>query len=302
VTKRGTDRREFLKSAGVVAAGVGVAGLGGRLMADTPAAKGKGAPHAEKLGWRLGCQAWTFHVDENNQPVTFYEAMDKTAELGLHFIEAFPGQAISKNGGERLTEKTSADTRKEIKKRLADKGLKLVNFGVGGHSRELFDFAKDMGIETLVSEPAFDAFDEINKMVEEYQINLALHDHPKPSRYWNPDTVLKVCEGRSKRIGACADTGHWMRSDIKPIDAVKKLEGRIISFHFKDLNEFGKGAHDVAWGTGRADIKGILAEVKSQGIKPVFSIEFEYHYGKSMPELAECVAYFDQVAKELTSA
>jgi sugar phosphate isomerase/epimerase len=291
-----------LKSAGVVAASIGFAGMGGRIMADEAAAKGKGAPHAEKLGWRLGCQAWTFHTDENGKRVTFYEAIDKTASLGLHFIEAFPGQPIESVDGEGLSEKTSEDTRKEVKKRLADNGLKLVNFGVGGHSRAIFDFAKDMGIETIVSEPKEDAFDEIDKLVEEYQINLAIHDHPKPSHYWNPDTVLKVCEGRSKRIGACADTGHWMRSDIKPLDAIKKLEGRIISFHFKDLNEFGKGAHDVPWGTGRADMKDILTEVRRQGIKPVFSIEYEYHYGKSMPELAECVAYFDKVAKGLADA
>jgi L-ribulose-5-phosphate 3-epimerase len=55
----------------------------------------------------------------------------------------------------------------------------------------------------------------------------------------------------------------------------------------------------VPWGTGRGDVKGMLTEVKRQGIKPVFSIEYEYHYGHSMPELAECVAYFDKVCAEL---
>jgi sugar phosphate isomerase/epimerase len=154
-----------------------------------------------------------------------------------------------------------------------------------------------MGIETLVSEPKFDAFDAIDKLCEEYKINVALHDHPKPSPYWNPDTVLKVCKDHSKRIGACCDTGHWMRSDLNPVECLRKLEGRIISFHVKDLNEFGPKAHDVPWGTGRGDIKGILTEVKRQGIKPVFSMEYEHRF--TMPELAECVAYFDKVAAEL---
>jgi sugar phosphate isomerase/epimerase len=295
MTKHLTDRRTFLKVAGVTA-GTGLAGIGGRSMADEPASRGKGAPNAQKLGWRLGCQAWTFN------DVSLYEAIDKTASLGLHFIEAFPNQRVSKGDELRFTQNLPDDARKEVKKRLADSGLKLVNFGVGGHSKEHFEFAKDMGIETLVSEPAFDAFDGIDKLCEEYQINVALHDHPKPSRYWNPDTVLKVCEGHSKRIGACCDTGHWMRSGIKPVDALKKLEGRIISFHLKDLNEFDKQAHDVPWGTGRADIKGILTEVRRQGIKPVFSVEYEYHYGHSLPEIAECVAYFDKVAGELAGS
>jgi hypothetical protein len=51
------------------------------------------------------------------------------------------------------------------------------------------------------------------------------------------------------RGGACADTGRWMRSELNPVEQLKKLEGRIISFHFKDLNKFGGGAHDVPWGT-----------------------------------------------------
>jgi sugar phosphate isomerase/epimerase len=172
-----------------------------------------------------------------------------------------------------------------------------VNFGVGPYNREAFDFAKEMGIETLVSEPPFDAFDELDKLCEEYKINVALHDHPRPSRYWSPDIVLKACKGHSKRIGACCDTGHWMRSDINPVEALKKLEGRIISFHLKDLNEYGRSAHDVPWGTGRGDIKGVLTEVKRQGIQPVFSMEYEFSF--TMSELAQCVRYFDQVAAEL---
>ncbi len=262
-------------------------------MADQPAGKGQGAPHAPKLGWRLGCQAWTFN------DMTFFDAIDKTAALGLHFIEAFPGQRIQPGGEEKFTEKLSPESRKEVKKRLADNGIKLVNFGVGGYSKAIFEFAKDMGIETLVCEPPPSAFDGIEKLVEVYQINVALHDHPRPAPYWNPDRVLQVCQGRNKRIGACCDTGHWMRSDIKPVDALRKLQGRIISFHLKDLNEYGKKAHDVPWGTGRGDIKGILIEVHRQGVKPVFSVEYEYHYGHSMPEIAECVAYFDKVCQEL---
>jgi sugar phosphate isomerase/epimerase len=288
-----SDRRAFLQAAGITVAGLGMTEFRGLAMADQPAKK-DGTPHATKLGWRLGCQAWSFH------DMTFYDAVDRVASLGLHVIEAYPGQKIEPNRDGTMVASMPEERRKEVKKRLSDNGLKLVNFGVGGYSKEIFDFAKDMGIETLVSEPPFDAFDEIEKLCDSYQINLALHDHPEPSRYWNPDTVLMVCKGRSKRIGACCDTGHWMRSGIKPIDALKKLEGRIISFHLKDLNEFAKDAHDVPWGTGRADIRGILTEVYRQKIKPVFSVEYEYHYGKSMPEIAECVAYFDKVAGELS--
>jgi sugar phosphate isomerase/epimerase len=285
------DRRRFLGTTAAVAAAVGLS-RPGRGSAGAAQA-GKGAPNAEKLGWRLGCQAYSF-----NQ-FTFFEAVDKTASLGLRYIEAYPGQRLSAERPEaQIGESMSAADRGLVKKKLGDANVKLVCFGVTGASRRTFDFAKDMGIETIVSEPDFNAFDQLDKLCEEYGINIALHNHPKPSRYWDPDTVLKVCKGRSKRIGACADTGHWMRSGINPIDALRKLQGRIISLHFKDLNQYGNG-HDVPWGTGKGDVRGMLKELRRQGLKAVFSIEYEYNWKNSLPEIAQCVEYFDKVAAEL---
>ena len=155
-----------------------------------------------------------------------------------------------------------------------------------------------MGLETLVAEPAKDAFDTLDKLCEEYGINVAIHDHPKPSHYWNPDTVLKVCQGRNKRIGACCDTGHWLRSGLSPVECLKKLEGRIISFHFKDLDRSDGGLHDVPWGTGKCDVKGMLAEVYRQKIKSIFMIEYEYNWDNSLPDMVQCVAFFDKIAAE----
>ena len=296
--KNRIDRRSFLKTTGALAAGLGLSGPGASRVLAAPA---KGAPNAEKIGWRLGCQAYSFNH------YSFFEAVDKNASLGLHYIEMYPGQKMSNDKPDiRVGEGMADDARKDVKKKLKDSGVKLVNYGVcglpkdEGACRRTFDFAKDMGIETIVSEPPLDAFDTIDKLCEEYKINVAMHNHPEPSRYWNPDTVLKVCKGRTKRIGACADTGHWMRSGINPLDAVKKLEGRIISFHFKDLNKYGRqGAHDVPWGTGKANVKAILTEVHRQGLKAVFSIEYEHNWTTSVPEIAQCVAYFDKVAAEL---
>src|SRR5512135_3620445 len=42
-------------------------------------------------GWHLAVQAWTFNK------FTFEEAVEKTASLGLDWIEGFPGQVVSKN-------------------------------------------------------------------------------------------------------------------------------------------------------------------------------------------------------------
>ncbi len=253
-------------------------------------------------GWRLGIQAWTFNR------FTLYEAIDKTASLGLDWIEAYPhGQKLSKDKPNvTFGHEMPVEIREEVKQKLADAGVKLINYGVvslpndEAECRKVFEFAKEMSIETLVSEPPAEAFEMLDKLCREYKISVAIHNHPKPSGYWNPDTVLGVCKGRSKWIGACADTGHWMRSGINPLEALKNLEGRIVSLHFKDINEFGKRkAHDVVWGKGVGDVKAMLAELHRQNFKGVFSIEYEHNWENSLPEIRQCVQYFDKVAGEL---
>ena len=63
------DRRSFLKATGSVGAGIGLARPGSVLgLGDE---RPQGAPNAEKLGWRLGCQAYSFNR------FTFFEAIDK---------------------------------------------------------------------------------------------------------------------------------------------------------------------------------------------------------------------------------
>jgi len=274
---------------------------GGAAAQDAGQIYDKGAPNAEALGWRLGCQAYSFNR------FTFFEAVDKNASMNLRVIEAYPGQKLSKDIPDATFDHgMSEEMQQKALDKLKSANMKVVNYGVVGLSndeaecRKVFDFAKKMGIETIVSEPPANSFDLLDKLTEEYGINVAIHNHPKPSMYWNYKKVLEVTAGRSKRIGSCADTGHWMRSGINPLEAVKALEGRIISFHLKDLNEFGNPkAHDVPWGSGKADMNAILTELHRQGFKGVFSVEYEHNWENSVPDISQCVKYFDEFAAGL---
>ncbi|MEN6459390.1 MAG: sugar phosphate isomerase/epimerase [Thermoguttaceae bacterium] len=297
------DRRCFLRTASALGAGMGLTLLGRPWSMAAPLAVG--APNAEKLGWRLGCQAWTFRL------FTLEETIGKVASLGLRCLEAFPGQKLGKDRpGVTFNVDSPVEVQQAVKKRLDAAGVRLTNFGVVGgdmvskdiaKSRKTFEFAKQMGIETITAEPEEDAFDTLEKLCEEYQVNLAIHNHPMPSHYWNPDAVLKILRGRSKRMGACADTGHWVRSGLKPVECLKKLEGRLISFHFKDVNKLAADAHDVPWGTGVCDVQGMLTEIHRQGVKAVFSIEYEHHWENSLPEIALSIKSFDAIAAKLAA-
>ena len=258
---------------------------------------------AGEENWKLGMQAYSF------KEFTFFEAVDKNKALGMRYIECYPGQQLSKEKPDvKVDHNMSSLDRKLMLQKLREAGVRLMNYGVvslpnnEAECRKVFNFAKEMGIETIVSEPPEDAFDVIEDLCKEFKIKVAIHNHPKPSHYWDPDTVLSVCEGRSKWIGACADTGHWTRSGVDPLEAIRKLgaAGRIISLHFKDLNEFGnRKAHDVPWGTGVSKAGEVLAELARQNFKGVFSVEWEHNWLNSMPDIAKCATFFERTAAEL---
>lgn len=251
-------------------------------------------------GMKLGTQAYTFNR------FTFFEAVDKARELGLSFIEVFPGQRVSKDMGDAVMgpNLTMAELAK-IKNKLDDAGIQAIGYGVAGlgsneaENRKTFDFAKVMGMTTITAEPGEDCLELVDKLANEYQINVAIHNHPKPSHYWNPETVLKAIKSRSKRIGACADTGHWVRSGLDPLACLKMLEGRILWSHFKDLNEKSPNAHDVPWGTGISGAKALIAELHRQGFKGGIMAEYEYNWDNSVPDLAKCVEFFTLTYAEL---
>jgi L-ribulose-5-phosphate 3-epimerase len=257
---------------------------------------------AEKQGWRLGMQSYSFHK------FTLTEALDKTQELGLKYIEIFPGHKLGGKWGDQVFgPQLDAKTRKELKELAASKGIKIVSTGVvvtnsPDEWEPLFQFAKDMGMEYISCEPALADWDLVEKLVRQYGIKAAVHNHPQPSTYWTPDNLLKAISDRSKLIGSCADVGHWRREGLNQIDCLKKLDGRIISLHFKDIaakKEGEKEQHDVIWGKGILDVKGMLQELKRQNFKGVFAIEYEYNWNNSVPDIKENIAYFNQVTNEI---
>ncbi len=254
-------------------------------------------PQEYKIGgFAIGCQAYTFNR------YSVMEAIDKTAEAGGKVIEFFPGQKLSKDEPNVTWDHNASDeTIAKVTARLKERGLKAVNYGVVGipkdeaGARKVFDFAKKLGLYAITTE-SVESLDTIEKLVKEYDIRVGIHNHPRrPNdanyKVWDPNYVLSVVKDRDPRIGSTSDTGHWVRSGLKPVDCLKILQGRVVSTHLKDLNEMGPNAHDVPYGNGVSNIPGILDELKRQGFTGNISIEYEYHWETSVPEVAACIGF-----------
>lgn len=251
-----------------------------------------GAPYAEQLGWQVGCQLYSFHTKP------FAEAIQMTASLGLKIAEAYPGHLLTPN---KKLNNLSADDKKLVKRILANNGVKLAGYGVAGYDRKTFELAKEMGFEYLTCEPVPDpkVYDELDKLVEEYDVKISVHNHPKPSAYWNYETELKLFKDHDPRIGACVDANHFIRSGLDPLKAIRALKGRIISFHFGDVRPEGDRFVDVPLGTGIGAVAEQLKELKKQGFKGYFPLENEKNPGQNIAAMAASVKFFNETAKSL---
>lgn len=253
-------------------------------------------PEEAKIsGFALGCQAYTFNR------FSAFEAIEKTAQAGGKIIEFYPGQKLSVEKSDlKLHHDATDETIAAIKEKLAKHGVRAANYGVVSGKdeaewRKIFEFAKKLNLYAITTEdvPHLDA---IEKLVKEFDICVAYHEHarqPNNANYkvWDPKYVLSIVKDRDPRIGACADTGHWATSGLKPVEALKILKGRIISCHIKDRPVIGEQKPDVVYGAGVLDVNAMLKELKAQKFAGNISIEYEANWDNSVPEVAQCIGF-----------
>lgn len=256
-------------------------------------------PETAKVGeFFAGCQAYSFRL------FSVLEAIDKTAAAGGKTIEFYPGQKFSTEKPDaKWDHNATPEMIQTVKAKLTEKGLTPVGYGViklgkdAAQDRKVFEFCKTMNIGIVISEPDVAGLDGIESLVKEFDIKMAIHNHPKRPLdraylFWDPNYVLSLVKDRDPRLGSCADVGHWVRSGLNPVDCIKILKGRIFDSHMKDLTEFGNPkAHDLPFGQGKSDIPAILAEYHAQGYPGPLHCEYEHNWETSLPEITQCLDF-----------
>ncbi len=257
---------------------------------------------AEKAGWKLSLQSYTFHK------FTLLEAFDKAEQLGIKYMEVFPGHRIGGKWGDQVFGyELDAASQKELRKLAKQKGIRIVGTGVFTSDNpedweRLFQFARNMKMEYISCEPPAQMWDRIEQLAKQYKIRVAVHNHPQPSTYWKPDLLLQHIGQRSPLLGSCADVGHWKRESLDNLGCLRQLEGRIHSLHFKDIVAKQPGQaeqHDTIWGQGILNVKEMLAILRQQKFRGYFTIEYEYNWENSVPDIRRCVEYFNEVCEGL---
>lgn len=164
-----------------------------------------------------------------------------------------------------------------------------------------FDIAKQLGVEFVTTEPPLNMWDQIDSLAGAYGVKVAIHEHWKGfSHYWDTDTTLMAIKGHPN-FYVCADLGHWPKSGIDPLDAVKKLSGRIIGVHFKDIAAYNDPTlKDVVTGTGVIKFPEIFEELRKQNFSGHIYIERDSVEPQgNLPSVMQEIKYFNEQVSRL---
>ena len=249
--------------------------------------------------WKFGVALWTFHT------VNFPQSLDKVDSTGLKYIEPNTFHAAGPELKDSMILRLSPAGIDKLKTLIAQKGLVCESIYIVGDStlsswKKQFDIARQLGVKYVTTEPPLKMWDSIDSLAGAYGLKVAIHEHWKGfSHYWDPDTTLMALKGHPN-FGVCADLGHWPKSGIDPLDAVKKLSGHIIGIHLKDIAAYNNPAlKDVVVGTGAVKFPEIFQELKRQNFTGYIYIERDStEPGGNLSSVMQEIKYYnEQVGK-----
>src|SRR4051812_32291702 len=172
--------------------------------------------------WNFGIALWTFHT------FSFSQSLDKVDSAGLKYIEPNNFTKTLPELNDSSLMQLSPSGIQKLKSLIEQRGLKCESVYLAGGKtiedwKKQFEMAKQFGVQFVTAEPPLNMLTSIDSLAGIYGIKVAIHEHWKGmSQYWNPDTTLMALQGHPN-FGVCADLGHWPKSGINPLDAVKKL-------------------------------------------------------------------------------
>jgi sugar phosphate isomerase/epimerase len=247
---------------------------------------------AKRFGpFKMGMQSYSLR----NFPLD--KALDTMQALGIETVEFFGAHYNPGSNDEQIS---------TMNQKLADHKLVALAHGVNGFSKDheankrLFEFAKKAGVRNITCDPSEDSFDSLDQLVAEYDIRVAIHNHGPGARYDKVASVLNAVKNRHANIGACADLGHFIRTDEDPVRVINLLEGRLFGIHLKDFEAPRGNAKGCILGEGVLDVAAVfkaLDKVKFPA-DACLALEYEENPNDPVAEIEKCLAAAEKGVKD----
>ncbi len=272
------SRRSLLRTGALAALAAPVAPI---------AARAQGAGAADRPdpwhGLKIGVASYTLR----KLPVD--AAVKAIQRVGLHYVSIKDSH---------LPLKSTPEERRSVVQKFRDGGITPLSCGViylpsdEPGMRAAFDYTRDCGIPTMVCSLDPAALPLAEKLVKEYDIRLAIHNHgPGDRRFETPEIVWNAVSPFDRRIGLCIDIGHTARAGVDPADAIRKYHERLYDLHLKDVtSRTAKGA-PVEGGRGVMDLRAVMEALVAVRFAHQAEFEYEKDADDPLPGLAETVGY-----------
>lgn len=285
------NRRQFI---GRVTSSMAAGAAGAGLLTGSPllrAARAAAVASGNKL--KLGIQLYSlrgFPLDK---------ALQHAKELGFEQVELFGGMLPINASPEEIA---------KVKARVAELGMTISAHGVNSFgkdfaaNRKTFEFAKELGVRQIAADPEPASFDNLDELVKEFDIRVAIHNHGPNARYNKAIDVIQAIDGHDERIGACADLGHFIRSGQQPVEVIRLLKGRLYGIHLKDFAEMKDKTKGVILGKGHLNVPAVFAALVKVGFPAdgALSLEYEENPDNPIEEIRECVAVAKKALKQMS--
>jgi inosose dehydratase len=254
------------------------------------------------LGLKIGVATYTV------RELPIEDAIKAVNRVGLKYVSI-------KNVKNHVDLSHTTEERKQRAQMFRDAGIVPLSVGNVGMKndeadmRRAFEYARDVGVSTMVCSPTRDAGDldkwvkTLDPLVKEFNLKLAIHNHgPEDNNFPSPYDVMKAVEKYDKRIGLCIDVGHTARAGVDPAESILKCSERLYDVHLKDISELGNRNTPIESGRGILNSKSILTallKIKYQGL---VGFEYEKDAKDPVPGLAESVGYIKGLLAGLKQA
>ena len=164
--------------------------------------------------------------------------------------------------------------------------------------RDAFVYCKEIGVPTMVCTPEIASLPLLDRLSQEYAINIAIHNHgPEDKLYPSPKDIYDRIKDMDARMGLCVDIGHTLRAGVLPEKVVVEYKDRVFDLHIKDVTAMAKDAKVAEVGRGAINFPAFVKALKKIKYSGVCSIEYEKDMSDPLVGMAESVGFFRGVLK-----
>lgn len=230
--------------------------------------------------------------------VASYSLREFSRGLAIHCIKELRTPYVSVKEY-HLPYRSSPEELEAGRKQFDAAGLKIVSGGNialqkddPADIRRYFEYAKMCGMPMMVCAPTHSNLGAIEKMVQEYNIRIAIHNHgPEDKQYPTPQSVLKVVRNMDPRCGLCMDVGHSARAGANVVESIAEAGDRLFDMHIKDLRSFKSNDAQCDVGEGIMPIVGIFKQLQKMGYQGCVNLEYEINGDNPLPGMKNSFSY-----------